>query len=287
MTRNKKNQQIELSNDITDRILAEMEAERPPLLFPLPPTVDDLEEYSDSLDSWGNQITIEWAINEMQGHQWNWVRVGLVADRVLRYRLYSEKFSDWKDYCKQILGKKAWQVRKVINNANGIITLLREGFSVLPTCASQIEKLLDCCKKSGQLLRDAWEIVTDELPEPHLITANNIGEILGFPTEYEPKLSADHRRRIKEIADRDGVSVSEKLEEWIYMDTEPDELPDEPDDLDELIEHNQQSWEQDMHSLVIEHDRELWLWSVITKLINQGKRKISQFSYLRNIRCQT
>ena len=121
--------------DVTDKILAEITPD--PRFHPLSPTVEkledyahnfrselaemmgeeyfleaELEQYDDDLDYQGNQITYEWATNEILGHQMNWVRVGLVADRVRRYRIYKHKFPDWNTYCKEVLGKQAWQMKK-------------------------------------------------------------------------------------------------------------------------------------------------------------------------------
>ena len=114
--------------DITEQILAETTPD--PLYHPLPPTVEGtLSEYRDNVaeeiaqllsyeqDLVDNDtyLTIEWATNEMKEHQMSWVRMGLVADRVRRYRLYRPHFPDWKTYCQEVLGKQNWQINKIIN----------------------------------------------------------------------------------------------------------------------------------------------------------------------------
>ena len=293
--------------DVTDKILAEITPD--PLYHPLSPTVGkledyahnfrselaemmgeeyfleaELEQYDDDLDYQGNQITYEWATNEILGHQMNWVRVGLVADRVRRYRIYKHKFPDWKTYCKEVLGKQAWQIKKIINAALAVMELIRHGFPILPTCISQAQKLLDCCKKSGALLVDAWESVLEQVPLAHLMTANRIGEALGFPVDYSDKIPKRYRQKIRELADRDGMTIDEKLEQWIYEDSEPEPEDQELDEKVQELNVTDQLWHREMKELVQEHDHQIWLLSAIARLLPIRK---SQYSWLRNLRYQT
>ena len=213
-----------------------------------------------------------------------WVRVGLVADRVRRYRLYKGKFPDWKTWCKKVLGKANWQVNKTIAAALVTMELIREDFAVVPTCQSHAEKLIDCCKKSKMLLSDAWSIITDQLPEQFLITSNRIGEILGFPSEKKRiSLPPYLRDRLQDAAFNDGMSVEEKIQQLLDME---EGIEPEPE-TEEESEDKEQLWYKDMQKLTEEHDREIWLLCAVTKFIDRGKRKISQFNYLRQLRCQT
>jgi len=272
--------------DLTDQFIRETTPD--PLYHPLLPAVENIEIYASDLDYEGNQITIEWAINEMQEHQMSWVRLGLVADRVRRYRLYKDKYPDWQTFCLEVLGKKGWQINKTIECAKAAFYLFDEGFDILPTCQSQAEKLIECCKKSGHLLENAWSSVVEQLPQASLLTRNRIGEALGFPTEYEPKLPKQFREQIKALAERDGVTVEDKLAEWIAMDTEPEPEPEpdtepEPTPDDRLNEADPQAWQSDMLELVREHDSQIWFLSAIARLC---KPKVSQFNWLTSVRCQ-
>ena len=65
---------------------------------------------------------------------------------------------------------------------------------------------------------------------------------------------------------------------------EPEEEVESEDISDEEREIR---WQDDMSLLIAEHDREIWLMTAISKLISQGKRKVSQFAYLRKLSCQT
>lgn len=275
--------------DITDQILREITPN--PLYHPLSPTVDSLTEYFDDLEHEGNQITIEWATREMQDHQMGWVRVGLVADRVRRYRLYKDKYPDWRTFCRTILGKENWQINKIIKCAKAVMSLVQDGFEILPTCLSQTEKLLTCCQKSGNLLTKSWSIVVKRLHEPSLITARSICEVLGFPMDHGNKISRNQRLKIQDLAARDGMTFDEKLEELIALDTEPDYDSDDEElgitNSDRPEEHpDNPDWQADMKQLVEEHDRQLWFLGLITKLSNWQPPNVSQFGWLKQARCQ-
>ena len=266
--------------DITAQILDQY---HDPYYEPLAPSYDELTEYVEDLEYEGNQITLEWATREILTHRMGWVRVGLVADRVRRYRLYQGKFPDWKTWCKKVLGKENWQVNKTIAAASITMELIRENFAVVPTCQSHAEKLIDCCKKSKMLLSDAWSIITEQLPEQFLITSNRIGEILGFPAEKKRiSLPSYLRDRLQDAAFNDGITVEQKIQQLLDMEEGVEPEPE----TEEELEEKEELWRKDMQKLIAEHDFEIWLLSAVTKLINQGKREISQFNYLRQFRYQ-
>ncbi len=270
--------------DITNQILAE---NYNPLYEPLPPSYEELVEYEADLTYWEGNLTYEWATNEILSARMGWVRTGLVAERVRRYRLYKGKFPDWKTYCKKVLGKETWQVSKMINGAIALMKLVETGFSILPNCISQMEKLISCCKKGQLLLVDAWSDVIEALPAAHLITGNRICEVLGFPVEHKYNLPRGYYEKIKAIADRDGMSVEEKLDELIFLDTEPEPEPDEPepDELSELAEFSRKesAWIEDIQQMVRQHDCQIWLLGVLSKLSHYSKQ-VTQFSWLKNYR---
>lgn len=287
MTWNKPLEQIALSNenDVTDRILSE---QRDPLYSPLSPSYDELTEYAEDLEHWGNQITFEWASNEIMTHRMGWIRVGLVADRLRLYRLYKGKFANWRTYCRECLGKENWQVNKIINNAKVALDIIRHGAYVLPTCQSHVDKLLEICKKTGVHYLKAWEIVTERLPEQYLITVKNIAEVLGFPIEENRQIRLPKylRDRLQDAAFNEGISVEEKLTQLLDED-EGLAIEEETEDTAEVSEDKEQFWRDDLKQLVAEHDREIWLMTAISKLIHLGKREISQFNYLKQLRYQT
>ena len=286
MIQTKQLEQFEPStNDITDRILSELPD---PLYSPLSPSYDELTEYAEDLEHWGNQITYEWASNEIMTHRMGWIRMGLVADRLRRYKLYKGKFADWQTYCKKCLGLQNWQVNKTIKYALVAMDIIRHGAFVLPTCKSHVEKLLECCKKTGIDYIKAWEMVVERLPEQSLITAKNICEVLGFPMEDNRQIRLPRylRDRLQNAAFREGITLEEKLSQ--LLDEDEGIYPeDETEEETSTQEEKEQAWRDDLKQLVQEHDREIWLMTAISKLIHLGKRKASQFSYLGQSRLQT
>lgn len=289
MTQTKQLEQFALSNpnDVTDRILQSHKPD--PLYSPLPPSYDELTEYAEDLEHWGNHITYEWASNEIMTHRMGWIRMGLVADRLRRYRLYKDKFTDWNTYCKKCLGLQNWQVNKVIKYALVAIDIIRHGAIVLPTCKSHVEKLLECCKKTGVDHLKAWDIVTERLPEQSLITAKNICEVLGFPMEDNRQIRLPRylRDRLQNAAFREGITLEEKISQLLDEDEGIEPEAETQEDSGSEQEEKEQAWRDDLNQLIQEHDREIWLMTAISKLIHQGKRKISQFSYLKQLRYQS
>ena len=147
---------------------------------------------------------------------------------------------------------------------------------------------MDCCKKSGMLWSNAWESVLEQVPLAHLMTANRIGEALGFPTDYSQKIPKQYRQKIKEIAKRDGMTVSEKLEQWIEQDTEPEpEEPEAEQNEEEDIDEKGQLWHQEMVEMVNNHDHQIWFLGAMSKIVQLTRKKVSQYRWLRELRYQT
>lgn len=224
-------------------------------------------------------------ILEIKQSLMDWVRAGLIAKWVSRYRLWQKKFSSWRDFCLYGLGRESWKIKKLIEHSEIVVYLAKFGFSVLPANQSQVEKLLSCAKKLDCLLDEAWSKVVDALPE-QLITANSIAEILGFP-------SMSVRKKLpKELADRLDHEAAERgltLEEMLAKDygVIPDDGELDDNETEEVEPDKIEAWQADLQQLVVEHDREIWLLCTLSKLANKIRSKVSQFSWLRTYRCQT
>ena len=268
--------------------------EQNPLYNPLSPTVETLEEYFNDLEYEGNQITIEWATQEMLGHQMNWVRLGLVAERVRRYRLYRPQYADWNTFCMEVLGKRAWQMTRTINCAVVVVELIKYGSYFYPTCQAQAQALIDCCKKTGELLIDAWAKVEATYPEAWMLTANNICAALGFNPERN-NISKNRRKQLKKLADRDGLTLSEKIDELIEQEEERIRQEEEEERIRQEEEEErrrqeaqntdkiekdvtEEKWFKEMKEDVERHDIQLWFVAAINRLFRAPK---SQFSWLR------
>ena len=253
----------------------------------LHPSADVFLHLEDELtDLHSTEIDLDWATKRFKQGLLDWVSSAVVIKKVFRFRLWKDKFSDWKDYCNRALGKKAESIKMLIDRAEVVFELARSGFTILPTNQSQVAELLRCCKKLECLIYDAWEKVINSIPEP-LITANAIAEVLGFPVEeknYRVPKRVDERLAQKAIDL--GMSKTELhsmiLDWWIDRDDEPDE----PEATEDIEPDKIEAWEADVDELVTQHDHQNWLMVSVLKLVSLVKPK-SQFNYLTQLRYQT
>ena len=224
---------------------------------------------------------LDWATTNIRQSLLDWVSAGLIAQWVTRYKIWKDKFKDWKDFCRSGLGKDPWKVKKLIEHSQVMVELAEDGFDVLPTNQSQVDKLLVCANKLGCLISEAWEKVIDTLPE-HSITANSIGEILGFPAEnVNHRLPLNLAGILAREANERSLSINEMLEEDYGTATEPEPEPESPSE--EKIE----AWEEDLQKLIEEQDErdnQNWFLCVLLKTNSWVSQKKSQFNFLRKYR---
>ena len=259
-------------------------------LHPSAATFLNLED--ELTDLHATEIDLDWATRRIKQGFLDWVSSAVVIKKVFRFRLWKEKFANWKEYCHKAIGKKAELVKVMLDRADVVIELAKAGFEILPTNQSQVDKLLSCCKKLDCMVYDGWERVLSALP-PSLITADAIAETLGFPASKErlnvPKELGD---RLTRAAVEQGMSRQELhqqiLENWLDevdggTDSEDSEEVAEPEP--EAIE----AWEADLEELVVEHEGEIWLLATLTKLAKFVTQSTNQFSWLREYRhkCRT
>ncbi|ELS04821.1 Ribbon-helix-helix protein, copG family [Xenococcus sp. PCC 7305] len=248
----------------------------PPELYdPLPPSIEDLLIYEEELSSECPYITYEWATHEIKNHMINWVRVGLVAEKVRYYKLWQGKFASWQEYCQQALGKAKWQIHKTIEAARVTLYLARAGFETLPNCEAQASKLAKTAPEDQDLII-SWRKVLDAVPK-HLISANAIGRTFGeepkkqrlnVPTELYEKLERKARDR--------GISVNELLGQ--LLDDEETEAPasnsefskeESPEDYNSVpvTQKMMTRWETDLEEIVKSYDFQNWLTLVWFKFL--------------------
>ena len=246
-----------------------------PLYDPLPPSVEDLLIYDQELNDECPYITFEWATHEIKNHLLNWVRVGLVADKVRYYKLWQGKFANWSEYCHKVLGKASWQIKKTIEAAKTTLYLARAGFDVLPTCEAQASKLAKFTKLGDDLIT-AWHKVLDAVPK-HLITANAIGEVFGEePKKQRLNIPTELYQRLKLKAQELGISLEKLLEEFLEEDEQPDQDRSSSDrdcnsakgdrsvpDHQNKMEH----WQTDLEQICREYDLKNWLSLTWLKLL--------------------
>ena len=223
---------------------------------------------------------LDWATVNIKQSLLDWVSAGLIAQWVTRYKIWKDKFKNWQDFCRSALGKDPWKVKKLIEHSQIMVELVEDGFDILPANQSQVEKLLTCAKKLGCLTSEAWEKVINTLPE-HLITANSIGEILGFPAEnVNHRLPLDLAGILAREANERGLSINEMLEEDYGTATEPETEPPSEEKI--------KAWEEDLQQLITEQDErdnqrdnQNWFLCVLLKINSWVSQKKSQFDFLR------
>ncbi len=246
-----------------------------PLYNPLLPSVEELLIYDQELEDECPWITFEWANYEIKNHLLNWVRVGLVAEKMRYLKLWREKFTSFADYCQKALGKSHWQISRIIKAARVTILLARAGFETLPTCEAQAYKLVKFLPDPN-LLVEKWQEVLQSVPK-HLITANAIGETFGEePPKEKLSLSKKLKQKLKRKALELGVSVEELLENFLGEEEKVEEevSPEENDKC--CSDHELKSiphpvrikrWQDDLEQICLEHQLKNWLSLTWLKLL--------------------
>ena len=246
-----------------------------PLYNPLLPSVEELLVYDQELEDECPWITFEWANYEIKNHLLNWVRVGLVAEKMRYLKLWREKFTSFADYCQKALGKSHWQIGRIIKAAKVTMLLACAGFETLPTCEAQASKLVKFLSDPN-LLVEKWQEVLRSVPK-HLITRNSIGEVFGEESPKEKlSLSKKLKEKLKRKALELGVSVEELLEDFL----EEDEPVEEEGKVEEqhkscsdyeldsnLHQKRVKRWQDDLEQICLEHQLKNWLSLTWLKLL--------------------
>lgn len=246
-----------------------------PLYEELPPSVSRIIEYDSLLLYEDQYLTYEWATYEIKQHLLNWVRVGLVAEKVRYYKLWKGRFSSWQEYCEKAIGKAKWQISKTIKAARAMLYLAHAGFETLPTCEAQISKFLKTAPQETDLI-ESWRKVLEEVPK-HLISADAIGRVFGEePKKKRISVKSDLHERLERKARDLGISVEQLLEGWLEEDdiVEPEshhesstgELSEDDGAID-IDRDKMARWQTDLEAIVKEHDFQNWLTLVWFKFL--------------------
>jgi len=188
-----------------------------PSEFPLPPSNASLFECYEELEWEGRNLPIKRATEQIKDNFLSFVRVGLVAAKVRRYRLYelaTEKFTSFREYCERCLGKTQWHINRIIEAARVVMELARNGFELLPQNEAQARPLV---KFSGEELIAKWQEVIDSCPA-HRITAIHIAEIVtpgASPQQRAIKVDAEVYSQLQEKAAQAGMTTQQLLKKLI------------------------------------------------------------------------
>ena len=118
----------------------------------------------------------------------DYVRQGVMLAAIRRYRLYKDKFKDFKTYCEQGLGRQHFYCKQIIKAADICLRLIKAGFKILPNCVAQattLGKYAAVDKYGDSPLENKWQEVVDTVPKER-ISAVTISEAID--ENPEPRL---------------------------------------------------------------------------------------------------
>ncbi len=161
-----------------------------------PSAMEQLMEYEqETLYLRSPDLESYWTKNEINTNLLAWVRAGLLLDRVCRTRAYRDKFKDWQDFCENAIYKSKQMVRRTINAAKIVMALVKAGFSILPNCVSQAERLSryfeDKPDSENSTLIEKWQQVISRVPVK-CINGNSIVEELGHVKRYKKRININN-----------------------------------------------------------------------------------------------
>lgn len=158
---------------------------------------------------------IEQAEYELLANQYAYIKFGLILEKFRNqswWKRCHEKFSDFKEFCKQKVNLSRWQVVNAIKSANVAIRLVFLGFSNLPRNASQALAMADL---SLERLGKVWGNISQNLAH-HQITTDvikreinpdsaSLASTIRIPTEL--------LGRLREQAQNVGLTLNQYLEQ--------------------------------------------------------------------------
>ncbi len=158
---------------------------------------------------------IEQAEYELLANQYAYIKFGLILEKFRNqswWKRCHEKFSDFKEFCKQKVNLSRWQVVNAIKSANVAIRLVFLGFSNLPRNASQALAMADL---SLERLGEVWGNISQNLAHHQITTdvikreinpeAVSLASTIRIPTEL--------LGRLREQAQDVGLTLNQYLEQ--------------------------------------------------------------------------
>ncbi|MBD2395840.1 hypothetical protein H6G11_16470 [Cyanobacterium aponinum FACHB-4101] len=155
------------------------------------------------------------------------------------YRRGEKKYKSFQDYCEQELKMCVWQGNRLINAARVAITLIHNGFSIIPTCEFQCREL---SKYNDAQIIDYWqEILAQFEGREYEMTGQKIwgiirqirieaGEEVKPPKWKKIKILRSLYEKICEQAREHWMTFVEYLEHTFCDDEPPPDREPEPDD---------------------------------------------------------
>jgi hypothetical protein len=77
-----------------------------------------LLEFESEIQDEGKFANVDFLTKEIKRGFWDYVRQGIMLHTIRRFRLYKEKFKDFKTYCEQGLGRQHFYFKQIIKAAD-------------------------------------------------------------------------------------------------------------------------------------------------------------------------
>jgi hypothetical protein len=159
----------------------------------------------------------------------DYVRQGIMLHTIRRFRLYKDKFKDFKTYCEQGLGRQHFYCKQIIKAADICLRLIKSGFKILPNCVAQaisLVKYVAVDQYGDSPLVSKWQEVVSTVPKER-ISAVTIAETVDENPELrlqQVRIKKDTYALLAKKAAAAGLSFSELLDriadEYNPQDTE-------------------------------------------------------------------
>jgi hypothetical protein len=175
----------------------------------------------------------------------DYVRQGIMLHTIRRFRLYKDKFKDFKTYCEKGLGRQHFYCKQIIKASAICLRLIKSGFKILPNCVAQAIPLLKYAavdQYGDSPLESKWQEVVATVPKER-ISAVTIAETVDESLEprlQQVRIKKDTYALLAKKAAAAGLSFSELLDriadEYNPQDTEEPttHTPEQEEILDQL-----------------------------------------------------
>ena len=160
--------------------------------------LETLEEVMDIEATLSGDMDLEYIAHRIRMKDYSFVGSGLWLWQVRYYKSYLDTHNNFKDWCKDFVGKDYTTVLAMIKAALVWVQLVTRGFEILPTSIAQCVVMYEYINDTDELCNN-WQYVIDNL-EPHEFSKKAIktllqGEIqktntnIRFPLDLFKKLS--------------------------------------------------------------------------------------------------
>jgi hypothetical protein len=235
-----------------------------------------LLDFETEIQDDGKFADVEFLTKEIKRGFLDYVRQGIMLHTIRRFRLYKDKFKDFKTYCEQGLGRQHFYCKQIIKAADICLQLIKSGFEVLPNCVAQaipLVKYTAVDNYGDSPLQEKWQEVLDTVPKER-ISAVTIAEVVD--ENPEPRLQQVRIKKatyglLAKKAAAAGLSFSQLL----------DRIADEynPQDIEEPTIHTPEQ-EEILDQLDAEFQKDSGAVEAIGKtdkpIAYLGKKKLSR-----------